>query len=281
MLKPLLTWILLALFLLAPAAPQARYYNAQTGRFWTMDDFEGHHADPLSLHKYLYAHGNPVNNVDPSGNAVEGGINGQAFTVNAVGQMATRGGMAIGRSAGWAVRRINYAALRGLQFYAANEGWITLGTFLVPPAVMAGLDLLANNEAPVPRGNFPRGRMAENTFGANLGGNFPVIDHWDPEGRHAVSVRSHSLANPANWQNSVLADITEVRDGVKQRLEGNSAGSGTKVNIPAGQIQTIYLVEVVTETEIAAQNATGALANIRNQAGNVRVILAPMKNWRR
>lgn len=32
-----------------------------------MDSFEGHLADPLSLHKYLYAHGNPVNMVDPSG----------------------------------------------------------------------------------------------------------------------------------------------------------------------------------------------------------------------
>ena len=123
--------------------------------------------------------------------------------------------------------------------------------------------------------------MAENTFGANLGGNFPVIDHWDPNEKYAVSVRSHSLANPANWQNAVLADLTEVRDGVKQNLEGYPAGSSRKVNISAGQIQTVYLVQVVTEGEIAAQNATGALANIRSQTGNVRVILSTMKNWRR
>jgi hypothetical protein len=33
----------------------------------TMDTFEGHQSDPLSLHKYLYCHADPVNNVDPSG----------------------------------------------------------------------------------------------------------------------------------------------------------------------------------------------------------------------
>ncbi len=46
---------------------RARYLNPNTGRFWTMDSYEGSPSDPLSLHKYLYVHGNPVNGVDPSG----------------------------------------------------------------------------------------------------------------------------------------------------------------------------------------------------------------------
>ena len=32
-----------------------------------MDSFAGSPQDPQSLHKYLYAHNNPVNNIDPSG----------------------------------------------------------------------------------------------------------------------------------------------------------------------------------------------------------------------
>ena len=48
---------------------RARYYSPEFGRFWTMDSFEGSQSDPLSLHKYLYAQGNPVNRVDPSGHA--------------------------------------------------------------------------------------------------------------------------------------------------------------------------------------------------------------------
>ena len=47
---------------------RARYLNPATGRFWTMDTYEGNNSDPLSLHKYLYAHADPVNNTDPSGN---------------------------------------------------------------------------------------------------------------------------------------------------------------------------------------------------------------------
>ncbi|HEY6304472.1 MAG TPA: RHS repeat-associated core domain-containing protein [Candidatus Acidoferrum sp.] len=46
---------------------RARYLNVSTGRFWSMDSFEGLHDQPLSLHKYLYAQASPVNRRDPSG----------------------------------------------------------------------------------------------------------------------------------------------------------------------------------------------------------------------
>ena|GEM_PF-4422959 len=54
---------------------RARYYHPEVGRFWTMDTFEGTQSDPLSLHKYLYCHGDPVNFTDPSGQW-EGGVFG-------------------------------------------------------------------------------------------------------------------------------------------------------------------------------------------------------------
>jgi RHS repeat-associated protein len=47
---------------------RARYLNTSTGRFWSMDTDEGDDTDPLSLHKYLYTEGDPVDGVDPSGN---------------------------------------------------------------------------------------------------------------------------------------------------------------------------------------------------------------------
>jgi hypothetical protein len=51
---------------------RARYFNPNTGRFWTADeDGHGDQEDPLTLHKYLYCLANPVNNRDPSGNEVE------------------------------------------------------------------------------------------------------------------------------------------------------------------------------------------------------------------
>ena len=47
----------------------ARYYNPLTGRFVSMDPEDGIITDPATLHKYLYAAGDPVNRIDPSGRA--------------------------------------------------------------------------------------------------------------------------------------------------------------------------------------------------------------------
>ena len=46
---------------------RARYMNPNTGRFFTMDTYEGNGYDPVSLHKYLYCNAEPINNIDPSG----------------------------------------------------------------------------------------------------------------------------------------------------------------------------------------------------------------------
>jgi len=46
---------------------RARHYDQSNGRFNRLDPFAGNHHDPQSLHKYAYAHGDPVNGVDPSG----------------------------------------------------------------------------------------------------------------------------------------------------------------------------------------------------------------------
>jgi RHS repeat-associated protein len=46
---------------------RARYYNAERGRFFSMDPYPGGTYDPASLHKYLYAHADPINFTDPSG----------------------------------------------------------------------------------------------------------------------------------------------------------------------------------------------------------------------
>ncbi|MGD0832397.1 MAG: RHS repeat-associated core domain-containing protein [Terracidiphilus sp.] len=46
---------------------RARWYNPATGRFMSRDPEEGEPDDPASLHKYLYANGDPVNLADPTG----------------------------------------------------------------------------------------------------------------------------------------------------------------------------------------------------------------------
>ncbi len=47
---------------------KARYYDPTLGQFLTQDAFEGMVDTPPSLHKYLYAYGNPTVWIDPDGN---------------------------------------------------------------------------------------------------------------------------------------------------------------------------------------------------------------------
>jgi RHS repeat-associated protein len=46
---------------------RARWYDSLSGRFNRIDPFAGNNKDPQSLHKYLYAHCNPINRIDPAG----------------------------------------------------------------------------------------------------------------------------------------------------------------------------------------------------------------------
>ncbi len=46
---------------------RARYYNPGSGRFLSMDSFNGNAQEPITLHKYLYGNADPVNMIDPSG----------------------------------------------------------------------------------------------------------------------------------------------------------------------------------------------------------------------
>lgn len=64
---------------------RARYLNVSTGRFHTMDTFEGVTTDPVTLHKYLYANANPAMYVDPTG---EMSLIGIATVVTIIGSLA-------------------------------------------------------------------------------------------------------------------------------------------------------------------------------------------------
>ncbi len=118
---------------LVPFASQARYLNPSTGRFWTMDTYEGNNSDPLSLHKYLYAHADPINGIDPSGhsfilefsiaNAKRGAIAG--FTLGAINAGWT---YAKTRSASAAIRSgLLTSATVGMSFVSPLAAW-TFGT---------------------------------------------------------------------------------------------------------------------------------------------------------
>jgi len=53
---------------------RAGWYDPTTGLFNRLDPFVGNLEDPQTLHKYLYAHGDPVTFTDPSGLLSMGGL---------------------------------------------------------------------------------------------------------------------------------------------------------------------------------------------------------------
>ena len=58
--------IVLTLILL-PEMSNARWLDANNGRFHTMDSFEGNQQEPATLHLYVYCNADPVNGKDPTG----------------------------------------------------------------------------------------------------------------------------------------------------------------------------------------------------------------------
>ena len=51
---------------------RARYYAPQDGRFISRDTWAGNYSNPLSLNRWNYVEGNPINWVDPSGYIKQG-----------------------------------------------------------------------------------------------------------------------------------------------------------------------------------------------------------------
>nr|WP_253938811.1 RHS repeat-associated core domain-containing protein [Hahella sp. HN01] len=87
---------------------RARYYDQNQGRFTQMDTWMGVNSDPVTLHKYLYANADSVNNIDPSGKF-------------SIGQLMA-GVQATGRLAAMAVVRI-----RSLASAAMSSGGTASG----------------------------------------------------------------------------------------------------------------------------------------------------------
>jgi RHS repeat-associated protein len=102
---------------------RARHMNPETGRFHTMDTYEGRPEEPLSLHKYMYAHANPVMGIDPSGQFTMADV--QAAITN-LGILAN----AMLRSAGtWLYMRVGYSVAALTQFVYRVQAWMSTSTY--------------------------------------------------------------------------------------------------------------------------------------------------------
>ena len=151
----------------------------------------GKSGDPQSLHKYVYCHGDPVNNSDPSGmtNVPEQGV-----TLTQIGSLATRVQSAVGNAYWRSLARLTPVVDAGWKtIYWADVGITTLGAAanVLPETITAASNLAdrinrayAQNTIEIPPGPSPRGFLIENIGGQQLegmggkyiGGNVRGID---------------------------------------------------------------------------------------------------------
>jgi RHS repeat-associated protein len=66
-----------------------RYYDSQMGRFIRRDTYEGQIANPITMQRYIYANGNPVSFLDPTG---QFSIGGTLATIGILATLATTAG---------------------------------------------------------------------------------------------------------------------------------------------------------------------------------------------
>ncbi|HEY5910420.1 MAG TPA: RHS repeat-associated core domain-containing protein, partial [Verrucomicrobiae bacterium] len=108
---------------------RARYYSSQTGRFWTMDKREGYRDQPKSLHHYTYAEDDPLDNVDPSGEEIEGLLTVMSVSTTLFSQRAPTTTKASIYSVAWGASRALTTAEIGLArtIYKGNIDYTKTG----------------------------------------------------------------------------------------------------------------------------------------------------------
>jgi RHS repeat-associated protein len=113
---------------------RARWMNPLTGRFMSRDPEDGKLTDPGSLHKYLYAFGDPVNRIDPRGRAsiLETGSLDELIGTTPVPALVELGGGAYASAASWATDQyFLYAAstsniVEAVSDFIEGVDWIEL-----------------------------------------------------------------------------------------------------------------------------------------------------------
>lgn len=107
---------------------RARYYSHELGEFLSLDPHEGDIGNPMSLNGYAYAHGNPINNTDPSGRRIcsdAGSGESALYTcVDQVNDLRTNFGIRLGEEEGLSERLqplSNWTTQRVASLYAAVQ----------------------------------------------------------------------------------------------------------------------------------------------------------------
>jgi RHS repeat-associated protein len=186
-----------------------RWYNPANGRFNTMDPFAGSNRDPQSLHKYLYAHCNPINNVDPTGQFSLMEMVAVSIIVGCIAGIVTNVVMtALGKSqdqvrrAMWRAFWIGFVATAIVYSVAWTIHsiwfWIFGGQAVSNPGLQTELHHFASNCNSTWT---PRFQQIVSRYGLSLN------DAWN---LHPFSTQYHSGPHPEAYHQWVFAQMTRA-----------------------------------------------------------------------
>lgn len=180
---------------------RARYYAPGTGRFWAMDMYQGNNEDPLSLHKYLYCQGNPVDNTDPSGNDI-----GEMIGVMDIGGLISRNSIPSGVSGYTSIIvptvDVHFDRLRSL-----GKSWHHAYLLLH----QIGLPTIGFRGGPSIQGG--HGYLTEKGSGLAVGGGFPDTDS-DP-GNPNNDVAKVGVTIPFTTYDHLRQEFQQVADHIE------------------------------------------------------------------
>ncbi|MGH9900360.1 MAG: RHS repeat-associated core domain-containing protein, partial [Pyrinomonadaceae bacterium] len=266
---------------------RARYMNPATGRFQTMDRYEGSAFEPASLHKYLYANSDPVNNIDPTGHFTISSAM-VSFAVHSVlislaisiplraleAALKVQAGMNLGAAIQEAAIGVAFDAALGLVLGGVlSQAPRLVQIRSVAQSIQAFRAARAANS--VWRLNpFARGRAIEQMIlgrPANIPvSNFPVID--DFANGVATSIKSLDLT-AASYQNA--AGITSRLADYAGKLSQFSGRTWGGFTVQGSQIQQRVLLVAMEQgapTVAQAQALRTFIQTAQQQWPNIRVV---------
>ena len=251
---------------------RARQMNPATGRFWSMDSYEGIPFDPPSLHKYLYANADPVNNIDPTGHFSLGELN------------VTLGNIAVVAANTFArlVPAFQHVALRFAYWVFANQAKIELGYYALSIAAHVGLQastkLLLYNEEPVQLASGNPGQWVENKIGANAT-QYELIDDFTDGNITSVKTNQQSVERLINMIDKEANTLGNRKSDIQPM---NSAPSSVKP-IPMSSVRSRTLLVVIPETNAGFLRDPRLLQAVRQLQQSTRVVInvVPLRGWRK
>ena len=255
--------------------------NPSTGTFISMDTYEGSIYDPDTLHKYLYANGNPVMYTDPSGNmftltSAQASMGIQSIIDNCV-QIACRGlicglinstltaimGGSIEDACGSFVSGFLLGAgLSAVRYFVVGAEIVTLARFYVLSAsanfiFSTTITLFAisqgYSELAIMFGVMAVLSVAELCWAY---GNYLLMDVYGPNGKSSIEIDPYVESGDGKKRILYRGEKASVtpndvfENGIDPKGTHNDALLHTKSNLTAGDF-----VSTTSDKEIATQFA--------------------------